>query len=569
MSDPVIRVQDLARRFGRREAVAGVTFEVAAGEVLGVVGADGAGKTTLLQMLTAILDPSAGRCSVLGFDTVQDAAEVTGRVGYMSQGFSLYERLSVDENLAFAAAVRDVPADVYAERRAKLLAMAGLEAFGTRRAEQLSGGMRKKLALCTNLVHAPPVLLLDEPSLGVDPVSRRELWTMLLGYRAQGVAIVVATSYMDEAVRCDRVAFLHAGRILALDTPTTLRRQAIGAVFEVRTEDSPATEQALARAPGVINYVRLPHGVRLQIDRAAPPASAALAALGAQVPVEPTLEDLFAVLAPRAGPMVAARAPPGPAQPSTPGPAIRVENVSCRFGSFRAVDDVSLSIIPGEVFGYLGPNGAGKTTLIRILCGLQRFQSGHAVVAGVDVSREPRVLRTRIGYMSQKFSLYPDLTVAENLEFFARTYGLGRSARYQAFEWAVEAAGLADVAAERVAAISGATRQRLALVCSVLHRPAVLFLDEPTSGVDPLARHRFWRLVHALAADGVAAFVTTHYLEEAVYCHRLGLMYRGRLIGSGSAPDLRAEHGLPPDASVEELFMAAIAHEQLATRTVA
>jgi ABC-2 type transport system ATP-binding protein len=553
MTSKLVTADGLGRRYGGRVALADASFAVAGGELLAVVGADGAGKTTLLQMLASILDPTEGRASVLGFDTVRDASAVTARIGYMSQGFTLYERLTVGENIAFAAAVRDVDPGTLAARRPALLAMAGLDPFLDRRAEHLSGGMRKKLALCTNLVHAPRVLLLDEPSLGVDPLSRRELWEMLLRFRTDGVAIVVATSYMDEAARCDRVAFLDAGRMLALDTPAELRRRAAGQVFDWPDPPADAESRLLAQAE-VLNVQRLPRRVRFQTSSLAvagtPPDPSVVAAA-------PQLEDLFAVLAPQNERRARASAPPGLA-PRFDGPAIEVDGVTCTFGRFKAVDDVRLSIAPGEVFGFLGPNGAGKTTLIRALCGLQRIDGGRATVAGVDVARDAARLRTRIGYMSQRFSLYPDLTVAENLAFFARAYDVPREERPATRAWAVEAAGLDGVEGEMVADISGATRQRLALACAVLHAPAVVFLDEPTSGVDPLARHRFWRLVHALAARGLAAFVTTHYLEEAAYCNRLGLMYRGRLIGIGTAEALRAGFGTAPDAPIDELFTTAM-----------
>jgi ABC-2 type transport system ATP-binding protein len=277
--------------------------------------------------------------------------------------------------------------------------------------------------------------------------------------------------------------------------------------------------------------------------------------------VAPQLEDIFAAEVARADTLGAVvTALPGLQFQDNDRHAatVRVSRVTCRFGDFVAVDDVSLELRGGEVIGFLGPNGAGKTTLIRILCGLQRFASGRVDVAGLDVAREAKALRWRIGYMSQRFSLYPDLTVMENLAFFAGVYELRGTTYADALAWAVETAGLQDIGDRKVGEISGAVRQRLALACSVMHRPRVLFLDEPTSGVDPLSRHRFWRLVHDLAEQGMTAFVTTHYLEEAAYCHRLGLMYQGRLIGMGSVAQLRAVEGLSESATVEDLFLHAI-----------
>ncbi len=561
---PAIVTRNLGRRFRAVVALEGVGIEILPGEIFGIVGADGSGKTTLLQMLAAILDPTSGSCEVLGFDTVGRADAVTARIGYMSQGFTLYERLTVDENLEFAAAVRSVEPRLLRERRGRLLRMAGLEAFTDRRADRLSGGMKKKLALCTNLVHEPRVLLLDEPSLGVDPLSRRELWALLEDFRRQGAAIVLATSYMDEAERCDRLAFLHQGRMLAGGTPGELKALAEGLVFEAPMTDPARIERELAADPAVRAFARLPGKLRFQLDRTAGYGNEAGPSIEGARAVPARLEDMFAALVPAesrgtvesaAGPLGATADYGAATGPRPPATTVRAQGVTCRFGNFTAVDDVSLELRAGEVFGFLGPNGAGKTTLIRILCGLQAFQAGEVAVADLAVPREAERLRWRIGYMSQRFSLYPDLTVGENLEFFAGVYALRGVARAEAIAWAVDTAGLRGIGARKVAEISGAVRQRLALACSVMHRPKVLFLDEPTSGVDPLSRHRFWRLVHDLAARGMTALVTTHYLEEASYCHRLGLMFRGRFIGMGSLAELQGRSGLPETSGVEDVFL--------------
>jgi drug efflux transport system ATP-binding protein len=559
-SHSVIVARDLTRRFRSTLAVDRVAFEVRPGEIFAVVGADGSGKTTLLQMLAAILDPTAGRCEVLGYDSVKQAGEITARIGYMSQGFTLYERLTVDENLAFAATVRGVGASDLSRRRQRLLRMAGLDRFMARRTGDLSGGMKKKLALCTNLIHEPPVLLLDEPSLGVDPLSRQELWGLLEDFRLHGAAIVLATSYMDEADRCDRLIFLHEGRAFALGVPAELKSSVAGAVFEIDTQDPADAERRLAALDTVAGFARLPGKVRFQLRKLpAPETAGVLQSVPEARLVAPSLEDLFVSVAPaeHPGQVISAtfHGRGGPRRASAAPVTVRTRGVTCRFGNFTAVDDVSFELNAGEVFGFLGPNGAGKTTLIRILCGLQRFDAGEAEVAGLDVRRNAHALRRRIGYMSQRFSLYPDLTVMENLEFFAGIYDLARQARTDALNWAVQTAGLQGLGARKVTEISGAVRQRLALACSVMHRPQVLFLDEPTAGVDPLARQRFWRLVHELAAAGITAFVTTHYLEEAAYCDRLGLMFQGRLIAIGSLGELRDREHLPEASGVEALFL--------------
>ncbi len=562
---PVIEALSLGRRYSRRDVLSAVDLQVRKGEIFGVLGPDGAGKTTLLQLFAAILDPTAGRCRTLGFDTVKEASAIASRIGYMSQGFTLYERLSVDENLRFAGRIRGITGTTWLERRKRLLQMAGLTAVGDRRADHLSGGMRKKLALCANLIHEPPLLLLDEPGLGVDPLSRRELWELLRNFRRRGATIVVATSYMDEALLCDRLAFLSGGRLLATGTPTELQARSGNSVYEIFTTSVDLAEETLAARRDVVAVQALPDRLRVQIDRAATASAdqiTSLEQLGEVRSVPPSLEDAFIFLSRGSARPPERRSPTRQVKAEGDGPAIDAREVSFRFGRSVALDHVSLTVARGKVFGFLGPNGAGKTTFIRALCGLLTPQEGSITVAGIDVLRQPRRLRDHIGYMSQRFSLYPDLTIAENLDFFAGAYGLAGTKKRLGMAWASDMVSLAGLHDRLVMEVSGAVRQRLALACAIMHRPAVLFLDEPTSGVDPLSRQRFWRLIHGLAGSGMTVFVTTHYLDEAAYSHSLGLMFEGRLIASGTLEALRAS--LPDKArgTVEDVFMAHIARER-------
>ena len=559
-AEHAVEARDLGRRYGRHWAVRHLELAVAAGEMVGIVGPDGAGKTTLLQMCAAILDPSEGGCRVLGFDTARESKAVTSRIGYMSQGFTLYDRLSVDENLRFAARIRGVPDVAYAERRARLLEMAQLGPFGGRPAGKLSGGMRKKLSLCTNLVHEPGLLILDEPGLGVDPLSRRELWQILETFRSRGITIVAATSYMDEAARCDRVVLLNEGSALAVDRPDALRRAAAGRVFEIESERPAQTALDLAQGPGIAGIQVLPDRVRFQRTSSSRATIDVDFAARARE-VAPTLEDVFVGHAAREGHPV----------PETKVIAniavtgeINADNLTVQFGDFRAVDRVSLAASSGEVLALLGPNGAGKTTLIRAFCGLVPVRDGAAWVAGQRVVAGGTEVRERIGYMSQRFSLYQDLTLRENLAFFASAYGLTGGAAAAAITWARRLVGLETHADDSVAAMSGATRQRLALACAILHQPPVLFLDEPTSGVDPLSRYRFWQLIRLLAEAGMVIVVTTHYLDEAAYCDRIGLMHGGRLIAHGTLEELRAQTALAPDATVEAVFVKAVEQARIA-----
>ncbi len=438
---------------------------------------------------------------------------------------------------------------------------------------ELSGGMRKKLALCSNLIHQPSLLLLDEPSLGVDPVSRRELWEILRAFRKQGVTIVFSTSYMDEADLCDRVGMLDAGRLIAWGEPKQLREQIAGHVYELTTSQPLLAERALSADRSVTGVQWRAGTIRFQLSTTKPMNGSFRELLPADATISPTnatMEDVFVLRAGRpksesqeldAGVLPTS----GEIGGNTDG-TIRADKLTRRFGNFTAVDAVSLDIRSGEIFGFLGPNGAGKTTVIKMLTGLLRPSDGTAVVAGIDVARKSHEVRKHIGYMSQRFSLYPDLSVDENLDCFAHAYALkGDNARTM-MAWVKGKTGLQSLAGKRVANISGAERQRLALAASLLHRPSVLFLDEPTSGVDPLSRYRFWRLVKELATAGTTVLVTTHYLEEASYCDRLGLMYDGKLIAAGTLEALfqTLPTGAPP--TVEEVFMTHVARAREGAR---
>lgn len=568
MSDPIppiVTAGQLGRQFGKRWAVRGVELDVGRGEMLGVVGADGSGKTTLLQMFAAILDPTEGECRVLGYDTRQDAKRIAARLGYMTQGFTLYDRLSVEENLVLAARLRGLALrTAYPERRGRLLEMAGLERFTGRPAGALSGGMRKKLSLCTNLIHEPELLILDEPGLGVDPVSRRQLWGMLEEFRARGITVIVATSYMDEAERCDRVVLLESGAVLAVDTPANLCRGVEGRVFEVVGSDPMRTAAELAREDGPRAIQVLPDRVRFQIWAGTARSTLPFALSKTAVAAAPTLDDVFVQRAARSVP-TAQRVEPASriaVDTAANGTGVVTNALSVEFGTFCAVDNVSLEVERGQMLALLGPNGAGKTTFIRALCGLVRIAGGSGEVAGVTLGRNVHVLRQRIGYMSQRFSLYLDLTPAENLAFFASAYGLDGAQARRRIAWACEHTAVDLRESKLVASLSGADRQRLALACGILHAPPVLFLDEPTSGIDPAARYRFWWLIRSLAARGMTILVTTHYLDEAAYCDRIALMDGGRLIAAGTLSELRDSFAGGAEANVESIFVAALARAQ-------
>jgi len=534
----------LCKRYGNVDAVRGVNLRVETGEIFGLIGPDGAGKTSTFQMLAGILEPTSGSASIFG----APARDARSHTGYLTQSFSLYPDLTVAENIRYAGDLRLAPPAQIAERGRTYLEMFGMAAFSERAASELSGGMKQKLSLVCALVGEPNVLLLDEPTTGVDPVSRREFWDTLVHLGAQGLTILVATPYLDEAERCQRVAFMYQGEIKELGTPDDLRAGLHATRLELRTNDLGAAQRALLAAEkGSAAFISVQrYGDHLDVltgdaDNARRSIEAALQAAGLAINElrsdEPTLENVF----------VASMHAAGQAVPDVPFPkrhdhralrgqvAIRGADLTKRFGTFVAVDDVSLEIRYGEIYGLLGANGAGKTTTIKMLCGLIDPTGGSVRYAGENAAGSPST-RQRIGYMSQGFSLYADLPVIENLEFFASVYGLPRGEREEKIAWALAFSGLEKRRHQITGSLPGGWKQRVAFGSAVMHEPPVLFLDEPTSGVDPLARRALWALINQLADEGAAILVTTHYLDEAEQCNRLGLMAAGKLIFEGS-PD--------------------------------
>jgi ABC-2 type transport system ATP-binding protein len=551
---PVASVAALVKRFGEGPpALGGVTLAVAPGETLGLVGPDGAGKSTLLKLLAGIGSPDSGSIDI--------APEVRARLSFMPQSAGLYDDLSVAENMALYA---DLRGGADAGAQAETLAIAGLAPFAARLAGQLSGGMRQKLGLACALVTRPALVLLDEPSVGVDPVSRAELWDLVRRLAGEGTAIIWATSNLDEAERCDRVALLHEGQMIAEGPPAALSARMAGQVWRIAIDGTRARRvlAAALAAPDVIDATVQGASVRVVVrPGGADPLQGALAQINPRplAAVPPRLEDSFiaalggARLAP--SPLTSAYRTIGPQD----GAMIAAEGLVRRFGDFTAVDGVSLSVARGEIFGLLGPNGAGKTTSFRMLCGLIGATSGTARVAGLDMARQRSAAHEQLGYMAQKFSLYATLTVEQNLQFFAGAYGLAGARRRSAVADALAMFGLEPMAERSAGEIPPGFRQRLSLACAIMHQPPVLFLDEPTSGVDPLTRREFWSHINAMAERGVTIFVTTHFMDEAEYCDRIALIYRGRMIAEGTPDALKAAQG---SDSLEAAFFALLAPEQ-------
>ena len=546
-----------------RMALDRVAASIQPGIITGLVGPDAAGKTTLLRLIAGLLRPTEGRVVVFGHDMTRQAAAAHPMIGYMPQRFGLYEDLTVAENLDLFADLHTMPAGLRTERIGRLLRFTGLSPFTARLAGQLSGGMKQKLGLACALLSRPRLLLLDEPSVGVDPVSRRELWsivsTMLDEGRADGMGVVWATAYLDEAARCGRVLLLHEGRLLANTVPEDFLAPLAGRVFRLPVAATGRRRMArdLAANPAVLDAQIAGDTLRVVLREGAVKPE------GLQLePLSPRFEDGFID---RISDAAATTPPPlSRPHPAADGPAIEVRDLVRRFGDFVAVDHVSFTVRRGEIFGLLGPNGAGKSTMFRMLCGLLKPSGGTAQVAGLDLLRAPAVARARIGYMAQRVSLYAELSVRENLRFFARVYGLGRAAQTEAIIAALHDFELDDVANDVAGELPLGLKQRLALAAALLHGPDILFLDEPTSGVDPLARREFWTRIGTLAESGVTVLVTSHFMDEAENCDRLGIVNQGRLAAVGTPTELRARvrTAALPDPTLEDAFIALVQTDQ-------
>jgi ABC-2 type transport system ATP-binding protein len=559
---PVIQVKGLTKKYGKFTAVHGIDFEVYAGEIFGLIGPDGAGKTTTFHILGGLMEASGGEIDVLG----KPPRNARLSIGYLTQQFSLYLDLSLDENLRYSAGLHQVSESDFQQRKARYLQLMGLNQIGDRLAGQLSGGMKQKLALCCALVSQPQILLLDEPTTGVDPVSRREFWDVLAALADGGMTIVVATPYLDEAERCNRIALMYDGRISEVGTLPQLRQNLGLQRLELRTNGINLAEQLLLaktgdETSGIVDVQTFGDRIDVlvrNVERDGAQVRQILAqnhlSLHSLEPADVTLENVFVARLRQQG------SDPGfvefprsqnmrsnipaiqraVAITSDASVAIGARNLRKVFGSFPAVKNVDLEIRYGEIYGLLGANGAGKTTAIKILCGLIEATSGEMKLAGQSQNLRDPSIRKQIGYMSQKFTLYDDLSVVENLEFYCGVYGVLPKLRRAKIDWVLATCGLVGQETMLTGKLPGGWKQRVAFGASVMHEPEILFLDEPTSGVDPLARRQFWRLINDFARQGTAVLITTHYLEEAEQCNRMGFMVAGELVLQGSPSEVKA-----------------------------
>ena len=562
-SPVAIEISNLSKRFGQTEALRDIGAFIHAGRLTGLVGPDGAGKTTLMRLMAGLMHPCAGAIQVLGLDTVRQAEYLPEKVGYMPQRFGLYEDLSVLENLRLYARLRGLADRAARDSFDRLLDFTRLGPFTERLAGRLSGGMKQKLGLACALLSGPSVLLLDEPGVGVDPVSRQDLWRMVNALTVeQGVAVVWATAYLDEAERCESVILLNEGRV-TFDGPPGQLTARLADRSLCLVEPRQDRRLVLARAlnlPEVCDGVIQGDSVRvvLRQDAGREALAALVAESGARLTrVAPRFEDGFIDLlggGPGGTSVLAERMNPVTLDCDL---AVECRDLTRRFGDFLATDGVDFEVRQGEIFGLLGPNGAGKSTTFKMLCGLLRPSAGVARVAGFNLAAAPSRAKSQLGYMAQKFSLYGLLSVQQNLEFSAGVYGLTGAVKRDRIAEMVDIFHLGIYLKESPESLPLGYKQRLALACAVIHEPAVLFLDEPTSGVDPLTRREFWNHINGLVRKGVTVLVTTHFMDEAEYCDRVALMYQARVIALDTPDALKRNAAVAgcESPSMEQAFI--------------
>ncbi len=554
MSNSVVCLHQLRKNYGSVQALKGIDFTVYRGEIFGLIGPDGAGKTTTFGILAGVMEATSGEVSVLDLPP----REARLALGYVTQKFSLYADLSIAENMRYSAGLRKVPDKAFEARSAHLPKRVDLNRFTDRLAGQLSGGMKQKLSLCCALVAQPEILLLDEPTTGVDPVSRREFWDLLAAVAAEGVTVIAATPYLDEAERCHRIALIYKREIQQIGTLGELRSSLGLSRIELRVDNlsadnlleaETALTSSLNQKAQQIEDIQT-FGDRLDVmvcdvQQGQQQIRSVLQQHG--IPIsslrsdEATLENVFVNRLRRQGSDPAYVYFPAYRAGKEKGElAINTHNLQKTFGNFRAVKGIDVTVRYGEIYGLLGANGAGKTTTIKMLCGLLPASGGDIQLAGERSNLNRPEVRSRIGYMSQKFTLYDDLTIIQNLEFYCGVYGVPRQLRREKIDWVLETCGLVGKENTLTGSLPGGWKQRVAFGSSVMHEPDILFLDEPTSGVDPLARRQFWKLIRDFAQRGTAILVTTHYLEEAENCNNMAFMVAGEIVAQGSPSEIKA-----------------------------
>ena len=555
-----VHVRGLCKSFGSHMALKDVSCTLPRGCITGIVGPDAAGKTTFLRLLAGLLRPDEGSMDIFGKSPEELVASEPNRLGYMPQKFGLYEDLTVLANLRLHARLRGLEKERGEEIFAKLLSFTGLAPFVERLAGRLSGGMKQKLGIACALLGQPDLLLLDEPGVGVDPLSRKELWTMVAELAGQGMTILWSTAYLDEAERCPHILMLDEGQILYEGEPGAFCAKTSGRVYLLpQREGGRQGFLSFFEREGVEDVVVQGSSLRLVLAQDAPDSLRSEVRARGEA-VSPRLEDTYMSVL---GGINRTPSPyaTGLCREEGDTPAIEAEHLTRMYGTFTAAGDISFTVRQGEIFGLLGPNGAGKSTTFRMLCGLTRPTSGTCRVAGINMLSSTSRARGKIGYMAQKFSLYPDIPVWANIRIFGNLYGLSKNELEQKGRELSMALGLDGHLSDITGTLSLGLKQRLALLCATLHDPAVLFLDEPTSGVDVRTRRDFWKHILAMTGRGTSVLVTTHLMDEAEYCDTIALIYQGTMISLGSPDELKKACKRltgKADPTLEEAFIAQI-----------
>lgn len=569
MSDSVlVSIEGLSKVFDHepQPALDSINAVIPKGQIVGMAGPDGAGKTTLIRLIAGLLLPTQGQIKVAGFDTVKDTASISNIIGYMPQKFGLYEDLTVIQNLNLYADLKGVIGEERTKSFEKLLAFTALSPFQDRLSGALSGGMKQKLGLACALLGKPTLLLLDEPSVGVDPISRRELWKMVHELIQEGMTVVWSTAYLDEAERCNSVILLNEGKLLYHGAPGELTKRVDGRTFkltDIKGSRRAVLEKAL-NLDNVLDGVIQGSDVRIVVQEIKTPLIDVHALDGGNTikiePTPPRFEDAFMDIlggGPGGKSVLAEITPRITTQREH---IIEAENLTKKFGSFTAANEITFSVRSGEIFGLLGPNGAGKSTTFKMLCGLVKPTLGKASVLGLDLQEAPGKARQQIGYMAQKFSLYGNLSSLQNLNFFSGIYNLVGAEKKKIVKEMIDIFDLKAHLDVSSSDLPLGFKQRLALSCAVMHHPVVLFLDEPTSGVDPITRREFWNHINGLVERGVTVMVTTHFMDEAEYCDRIALVYRGKIINMGTPDALKelAQSAANKTPTLEDAFIQLI-----------
>lgn len=544
MSDDFIRIDSLSKQFGKRVPLAldQLNLNFPSGELIGIVGPDGAGKTTLIRLIASLLMPTSGSITVNGFDTIKDKEKISEMISYMPQRFGLYEDLSVRQNLDLYAKLRGLSKDKKEETYEELLQFTGLKEFQKRLAGDLSGGMKQKLSLACALIIKPQLLLLDEPTVGVDPVSRRQLWEMILKLSEEKITILWSTAYLDDAAKSKKVLLLNQGKALFYGPPDDLTNTMKNRTYHLLTAEGMKRKvlQKSLLAPEVIDAVIQGDKIRLVMKKGSEPSY--LNELSSEIteikPVPPRFEDAFIEALGGCPKIISPLAQLSPTISLT-NHVIVAEELTKNFGSFTAVDHINFTVKRGEIFGLLGPNGAGKSTTFKMLSGLLTPTSGKCSVAGLSMQKAKSEARSRMGYMAQKFSLYGNLTLLQNLSFFSGIYPVDELKREAILNKIIEIFDFGPYVDQEAEELPLGFKQRLSLASAVMHGPEILFLDEPTSGVDPVTRREFWSHINALVEKGVTVLITTHFMDEAEYCDRIALINQGKIITIDSPEALK------------------------------